>query len=237
MAVIICGIEAEELGQAAAEIKKQGCTCLPRVADVTKEDQVHCMVEETRGAFGRIDVLINNAAVVGPTAAVGKMNRREWDDVLAVNLTGPMLCCKAVLPAMMKARSGRIVNISSIAGRIGYALRSAYAASKWGLLGLTLTLAKEVAQHPGQRHLPRPRHRPAHETHHRNSRPGTRPKRRRSGKILPPTNPAGPHGGSRPRRQPRRFSDFHCWRNHDGANTRHFRWLWVVSNPESQILI
>jgi NAD(P)-dependent dehydrogenase (short-subunit alcohol dehydrogenase family) len=147
MAVVICGNEADELAEAAGEIKQNGTICLSRVTDVTREEQVHALIEEVRGAFGRIDVLVNNAAVIGPTAPVSALSRNDWDSVLAVNLTGPMLCCKAVLPMMMLQRFGRIINISSIAGKIGYALRSPYAASKWGLLGLTLTLAKEVGPH------------------------------------------------------------------------------------------
>ncbi len=147
MAVVICSIDAEELGRTVDEFRKQGHVCLPRVADVTKEDQVACLVEETRGAFGRIDVLVNNAAIIGPTTPVVKLDRRDWDEVLAVNLTGPMLFARAVLPAMMLQRLGHIINISSIAGKIAYPLRCPYAVSKWGLIGFTLTLAKEVAPH------------------------------------------------------------------------------------------
>jgi NAD(P)-dependent dehydrogenase (short-subunit alcohol dehydrogenase family) len=144
MVVVTCGTDPDELKQAAAEIDKTGPQCLARIADISREEQVHSLVEEARLAYGRIDVLVNNAAVIGPTAPVASVNRQEWDAVLAVNLTGAFLCCKAVLPVMMNRRSGRIINISSIAGKIGYALRSPYAVSKWGLLGLTLTLAKEV---------------------------------------------------------------------------------------------
>jgi NAD(P)-dependent dehydrogenase (short-subunit alcohol dehydrogenase family) len=144
LAVVICSIDPEELRQTTTEFKQQGYACLPRVADVASENQVQVMIEETRGAFGRIDVLVNNAAIIGSTCPVASLNRQDWDQVLAVNVTGPMLCCKAVLPHMMSHRSGRIINIASVAGRIAYALRAPYAASKWALLGLTLTLAKEV---------------------------------------------------------------------------------------------
>jgi NAD(P)-dependent dehydrogenase (short-subunit alcohol dehydrogenase family) len=144
MVIVTCALEGDELQQTAAEIEKLGGKCLSRVTDVNQEEQVQVLVEETRLAFGRIDVLVNNAAIIGPTAPVASVTRTEWDEVLGVNLTGPFLCCKAVLPIMMGQRSGRILNISSIAGKIGYALRSPYAVSKWGLIGLTLTLAKEV---------------------------------------------------------------------------------------------
>src|SRR5439155_17997469 len=87
------------------------------------------------------------AGIPGHTAPVARGERAAWDDVLAVNLTGAFLCAKAVLPAMIGRRSGKIINISSIAGKIGYALRSPYAVSKWGLIGFTLSLAKEAGEH------------------------------------------------------------------------------------------
>src|SRR5262249_25130505 len=80
----------------------------------------------------------------GPTAPATNIARADWDDALAVNLTGAFLCSKAVLPDMMARRAGKIINIASIAGKMAYALRSPYAVSKWGMLGLTLTLAKET---------------------------------------------------------------------------------------------
>src|SRR3954468_13696479 len=97
MAVVLCSNEPEELGQTAAEIKKGGATCLSRPTDITNEEQVQALIEEARGAFGRLDVLVNNAAIIGPPAPVASLARKDWDDVLAVNLTGAMLCAKAVL--------------------------------------------------------------------------------------------------------------------------------------------
>jgi NAD(P)-dependent dehydrogenase (short-subunit alcohol dehydrogenase family) len=115
--------------------------------DVTDETQVQDMVTRTLGAFGRIDLVVNNAAIVGPTARVPDIARKDWDDVLAVNLTGAFLCAKAVLPTMMQQHTGKIINIASIAGKIAYAWRSPYAVSKWGLIGLTMTLAKEMGEY------------------------------------------------------------------------------------------
>src|SRR5439155_24241851 len=97
--------------------------------------------------FGRVDILINNAGISGPTALAVNISRAEWDEMMAVNLTGPFLFSKAVLPAMMERQSGKIINISSVAGKIAYPLRSPYAVSKWGLIGLTRTLAQELGQY------------------------------------------------------------------------------------------
>ena len=87
---------------------------------------------------------MNNSGIQGPTAVVGDIALDDWNEVMAINLTGAFLCSKAVAPMMIDHGRGRIINISSIAGRIGYPLRSPYAVSKWGLIGLTLTLAKEL---------------------------------------------------------------------------------------------
>jgi NAD(P)-dependent dehydrogenase (short-subunit alcohol dehydrogenase family) len=136
--------DRDELEETAAEIRQLGRCAEPIVADVTCEDQVLAAVQQTRRSLGRIDVLVNNAGIIGPTALVRDVTREEWDDVLAVNLTGAFLCCKAVSGEMIDRRSGKIVNISSIAGKIAYPLRSPYAASKWGLVGLSKSLAKEL---------------------------------------------------------------------------------------------
>lgn len=146
-AVAVAGIEREELRATAGDIEQAGGTALALDMDVTREEQVHAAVERTLQTFGRIDVLVNNAAVIGPTAPLAEVARGDWEQTLAVNLTGPFLCARAVLPAMMRQRSGRIINISSIAGKVAYAYRSPYAVSKWGLIGLTLTLAKEVGEY------------------------------------------------------------------------------------------
>src|SRR5439155_20158150 len=84
-----------------------------------------------------------NAGITGPTGSVDQVSRADWDKTLAINLTGAFLCARAVLPHMAARGSGKIINISSVAGHIGYALRAPYAVSKWGMLGLTRTLAAE----------------------------------------------------------------------------------------------
>jgi NAD(P)-dependent dehydrogenase (short-subunit alcohol dehydrogenase family) len=145
--LVLAGPEPAELQAVAAEVEALGGKALAVVTDVTREEQVSALAVRALEALGRIDVLVNNAGIIGPTAPVVNLRRADWDEVLAVNLTGAMLCCRAILPHMIARRSGRIINISSVAGKIAYALRSPYAVSKWGLIGLTLTLAKEVGEH------------------------------------------------------------------------------------------
>ncbi len=113
-------------------------------ADVRNESDVARMVSEVVSRFGRLDILVNNAAVRGPTAPVSKLDGEAWREVIDTNLTGPFLCARECLKHMTKRGRGHIVNISSMAGRMAYPLRASYSASKWGLIGLTLTLAAEV---------------------------------------------------------------------------------------------
>jgi NAD(P)-dependent dehydrogenase (short-subunit alcohol dehydrogenase family) len=147
MDLALAGPEGPHLDAAAAEVAALGRRALPVITDVTREDQVRALAEQVHNHWGRLDVLVNNAGIIGPTAPVAEVRREDWDAVLAVNLTGAFLCARAVLPAMMAQRSGRIINVASVAGKIAYALRSPYAVSKWGLIGLTLTLAKEVGDY------------------------------------------------------------------------------------------
>ncbi len=101
------------------------------------------MVKAAIDRFGRVDILVNNAGVIS-VAAVATMEEEEWDRVLDVNLKGTFLCCKAVAPHMMERRSGRIVNLSSQAGKRGYIGTAHYCASKFGVIGFTQSLAYEM---------------------------------------------------------------------------------------------
>ena len=145
-AVVVATPEIDEREAVIAELEEAGRPVLGLHTDVTDEDSVAQMAAATLERFGHIDILVNNAGIIGPTSPVVELAREEWDEVIAVNLTGPCLCCRAVLPAMIERQSGRIINIASVAGKIGFALRSPYAASKWGLIGFTLSLAKEAAR-------------------------------------------------------------------------------------------
>ncbi len=142
--VLVCGRNEELLRQTAQKIAQLGRKSLATVTDVSREQDIEAMVHTAVSEFGGINILVNNAGIVGPTAPITDVSRKDWDETMAVNLTSAFLCAKAILPGMMARRSGKIVNIASIAGRMAYALRAPYAVSKWGMIGLTKTLAQEV---------------------------------------------------------------------------------------------
>lgn len=140
----LAGRHQADLDAVAHDVRERGGRALACATDIANEEQVHRLARTARDAFGRIDILVNNAGITGPTAPAVALKRSDWDHVLAVNLTGALLCSQAVLPGMIERRAGKIINISSVAGKKAYALRSPYAVSKWGLIGLTLTLAQEL---------------------------------------------------------------------------------------------
>lgn len=146
-AVVLATPEDEERTTALEEFHDAGHRVLGTATDVTSESDLSRMVEETLDHFGRIDILVNNAGIIGPTAELQNVQRHEWEAVMAVNVTGMYLACRAVLPHMISRAGGRIINIASAAGQIGFPLRSPYAASKWAAIGLTKTLAIEAAEH------------------------------------------------------------------------------------------
>lgn len=144
--VAVLAPDEEELHAVAESVGGLGRRALAVVADITHEDQVITGVARVEEELSPVDILVNNAGIIGPTALVRDVGLADWNEVLAVNLTGAFLCARAVLPAMMERRSGKIINIASIAGEIGYPMRAPYAVSKWGMIGLTQTLAKEVGE-------------------------------------------------------------------------------------------
>jgi 3-hydroxybutyrate dehydrogenase len=133
-----------ELDAVAQPINRKGGKAVAIVADCTDERQVKAMVDETVRRWGKIDILVNSAGLRGPLVPVQEITEQEWDSVLAVNLKAVFLCCKAVLKVMIEQKSGSIVSISGTAGKEGMALRGSLCAAKWGLLGLTQTIAKEA---------------------------------------------------------------------------------------------
>ncbi len=133
-----------EIEAVAGEAEAAGSTALPIVADVGREDEVASMVDRTLQTYGRVDILVNNAGAALPERPVVDTNPADWERILRVNLTGPFLCARAVLPVMMRQRSGKVVNVASIGGRVGFAGIAAYGAAKAGLLQFTASLAAEV---------------------------------------------------------------------------------------------
>lgn len=114
------------------------------VTDVADEAQVLAMFGDLAGRWGKLDALVNNAGVSGPTSRLEDTDLAAWQATLDVNLTGTFLCARSAVPLLREAGGGAIINISSVAGRLGFSLRSPYSASKFGLAGLTQTWAMEL---------------------------------------------------------------------------------------------
>jgi len=142
--IVLSDVLEKELDSSANALRQEGIECLNVVADVTKADHARSLIEKTSEKFGSVDVLVNNAGVTRDTLLV-RMSEQDWDLVLSVNLKGAFLMTQAVAKVMMKQRSGKIINISSVTGLMGNAGQANYSASKAGLIGLTKTTARELA--------------------------------------------------------------------------------------------
>jgi NAD(P)-dependent dehydrogenase (short-subunit alcohol dehydrogenase family) len=114
------------------------------VADVALPAQVDALFDAAAGFLGGLDVLINNAGIAGPTAPVEAIAIAEWERTIAVDLNGMFYCTRRAVPLLKQARGGSIINLSSVAGRLGYPLRTPYAAAKWAVVGFTKSLAMEL---------------------------------------------------------------------------------------------
>lgn len=135
---------AQAAEETKALIEAQGQRALLLQADVADGEAVEAMVQQVVAAFGRVDILVNNAGITRD-ALLMRMKESDWDDVMRTNLKGVYHCTKAVAKRMMKQRSGRIVNMSSVVGLTGNAGQANYAAAKAGVLGFTKATAKELA--------------------------------------------------------------------------------------------
>lgn len=142
--VAVCARNADAAAETAALVEATGVKSLSRSVDVTDADQVGALVADVTEALGGPDILVNNAGITRDNLIM-RMKEEDWDAVLATNLKGAFTCAKAVTRPMMKARSGRIISISSVVGIVGNAGQVNYAASKAGLIGLSKSLAKELA--------------------------------------------------------------------------------------------
>ncbi len=134
----------DKLQQVAAEIASGGGQAAAFPMDVASEEQIKAGVRAAQEKFGKIDILVNNAGITRDQLVM-RMKRADWDAVLNTNLTAAYLCTQAVIGSMLKQRWGRIINVTSIFGQIGQAGQANYAASKAGLIGLTMAVARELA--------------------------------------------------------------------------------------------
>jgi 3-oxoacyl-[acyl-carrier protein] reductase len=133
-----------KLNEAAAEIATLGGAAAVFALDLSGEESIKACAKAAIAHFGSIEILVNNAGITRDTLVL-RMKRADWDDVIQTNLTGAFLMTQALLSPMLKARWGRIINISSVVGETGQAGQANYAASKAGLIGLTKSLARELA--------------------------------------------------------------------------------------------
>jgi NAD(P)-dependent dehydrogenase (short-subunit alcohol dehydrogenase family) len=113
-------------------------------ADVSVEEDMDRLFQEVRTQLGGLDVLVNNAGIAGPTGGIDEIDPADWRRTIDVNLNGQFFCARLAVPMLREAGDGAIINISSVAGRLGYAFRTPYAATKWAIVGLTKSLAIEL---------------------------------------------------------------------------------------------
>jgi NAD(P)-dependent dehydrogenase (short-subunit alcohol dehydrogenase family) len=149
---VIAATTLSKLQETVKDLQAMGGRAMAVQTDVREENQIKRMVEETIRAFGKIDVLVNNSGIGGPTCNVVDMKLEEWNNILAIDLTGSMLCCREVLKHMIPRKSGIIINIGAEGGRSGdgrsgYPMRAGYCCAKMGVIGLTETLAQEVGEY------------------------------------------------------------------------------------------
>jgi 3-oxoacyl-[acyl-carrier protein] reductase len=142
--IAVAARNQQKLEELVAAITAEGGKAAVFPMDVTDEDQVKSAIKSVIAHFGKIDILVNNAGITRDQLVM-RMKRSDWDAVLSTNLTSAYLCIQNVIPSMLKQRWGRIINITSIFGQMGQAGQANYAASKAGVIGLTMAIAREVA--------------------------------------------------------------------------------------------
>jgi len=134
----------EKLAGVVKDAESKGAQAAAFRMDVSEEDSVKTAVKSAIERFGKVDILINNAGITKDTLLM-RMKRADWDSVMQTNLTGAFFCTQAVISSMLKQRWGRIINITSVFGQMGQVGQANYAASKAGLIGFTMAMAREVA--------------------------------------------------------------------------------------------
>lgn len=142
--VVNYGRSQDAASEVVEKIQAAGGEAIAIQGDVSDAEQVEKLIEQTRNRFSRLDVLVNNAGITRDTLML-KMKPQQWQEVLNLNLTGVFLCTQAASKIMLKQRSGRIINITSVAGLMGNPGQSNYSAAKAGVIGFTKSVAKELA--------------------------------------------------------------------------------------------
>jgi 3-oxoacyl-[acyl-carrier protein] reductase len=142
--VAVCARNEEKIAAVVKEITGAGGAAGAFKLDVASEDEIKSVVKAVVGQYSKLDILVNNAGITRDQLAM-RMKRADWDAVLNTNLTGAFLCIQAAVGPMLKQRWGRIINITSVFGQMGQAGQANYAASKAGLIGLTMAMARELA--------------------------------------------------------------------------------------------
>ncbi len=142
--VVVSDVNLEEAQRTVKEIESLGRQTLVFKADVSQSKEVNEMVDKILDKLGKIDILINNAGITADALLI-RMKEADWDRVIEINLKGAFNCLKAVAKPMLKARSGKVVNVASVIGLIGNVGQANYAASKAGIIGLTKSSARELA--------------------------------------------------------------------------------------------
>ncbi len=140
--VHICDIDIEAIDR----LRVSDAAMTRSVCDVSERDQVSALFEEALAALGGLDCLVNNAGIAGPTGRVEEINPEDWDRCLAVDLTSQFNCVRLAVPYLKASANPSILNMSSQAGKHGFPLRSPYAAAKWGVIGLTKSIAIELGE-------------------------------------------------------------------------------------------
>jgi 3-oxoacyl-[acyl-carrier protein] reductase len=141
--IAVAARNQEKLNEVVSHITAGGGQAAAFALDVADEEQIKTMIKAAISQFGKIDILINNAGITRDQLVM-RMKRADWDSVLQTNLTSAYLCIQQVISSMLKQRWGRIINITSVFGQMGQAGQANYAASKAGLIGLTMAIAREV---------------------------------------------------------------------------------------------